>query len=281
MSDDKEEISTSSIELLEKFLFFVVYEKTKEPHLKVHISDLQRLRYQIQNNTKDFSTNKIVEILNSIIKIIIGWNEKIENQLYLLWDAYTEITKISNQNKIPFRPAEKFEKMLNEILQAHLVYEDIILESKKMKSDKMNLYSLFYFHIVNTESLGKALFSQFNKLLKQFHLESNYDPFTIFSVTTKIPRWSSYDTDIHAIRNALAHLNYEIIKEGNDWKIKFNQNSYGYNFNKLFTRTEFVKFLDDAYGLYESQLALIWVMTTLSILSKFFGKNFPQKSSFF
>jgi len=271
--DNNETISTNSIELLEKFLFFVVHERTKNPHLMVHISDLRRIRNQIQNNTKDFSPNEVAKIFLDILQIIIGWNERIENQLYLLWDAYTEITKISNQNKVPFSPAKKFSENVEKILQTHSIYEDIILESKKIKSEKTYFYSLFYFHIANTETLGNAL-------LKEFHLEKDYDPFTIFSVKTKIPRGESFDTDIRTIRNALAHFNYKIIKEKNYWKIKFSMNDYGYNFNKLFTRNEFVKFLDDGYSLLESQLALIWVIASVSICEKFFGKsNFPRKFS--
>jgi len=272
-----ESMSTSAFELLVKFLKYVVYEKTKNEHLRVHIDDIEKLIKKIQTEDRDMSDIDAPKTFTDLVRIIIGWNDNIENQLYLFWDAYTTITQRSNETKIPFNPIEQFTIKMEKILQAQLIFENTFLESKKVPTEKLFLYSMFYFHIVNTDSLGDSLMNQFKNLLKQFNLENQYDVETIFSVIRKNPRGDKFDTDVRSIRNALAHLNYEIQYSKKSWLINFSMNEHGYNFSKKFTEKEFIGFLENSYYLYESQLALLWCLISLYQVSKFFGDQFPKR----
>jgi len=275
--DNKIDISVSAHELLIKFLRFVVFTNTKDEHLLVHISDLQKLTQQIQNNTSEFTWEDMEWIFKPIINNIIGWNKDIENQLYLFWDAHTEVTMISNQKKEIMRPTEKIDTDIEKIAQAHKIYEDVFLESNRIKTDKLHLYSLFYCHILNSESIGSALIEQFEKMLTQFSLNDDYDIQTIFSVRTKIPRGNKFVTDVKAVRDALTHLKYEIIEDTNSWKIKFDNNEKGYNFIKLFPKEEFIQFLKNSQYLYESQHALLWVIIASIYTKKFFLQQNASK----
>lgn len=272
-----ESISTSAFELLVKFLKYVVYEKTKTEHLRVHVYDVEKLIKKIQNEDRNMLDIDAPKIFTDLVRIIIGWNDNIENQLYLFWDAHTKIIQRSNETKIPFKPIEQFTIKMEKIIQAHLIFENTFLESKKASTEKLFLYSMFYFHIINTDSLGDALINQFKNLLKQFNLENQYDTETIFSVIRKNPRGNEFDTDVRTIRNALAHLNYEIQYSKKSWLINFSMNDHGYNFSKKFTEKEFIEFLKNSYYLYESQLALLWCLIALSQVREFFGDQFPKR----
>lgn len=273
----KEEIWITAHELLIKFLKYVVFEKTKTPHLRVHVEDLEKIIEHMKKNDRDMNKIDAPKIFVEIVRIVIGWNPHIEDQLYLFWDAYTEITKVSNQTKIPFNITELFSKMVSKIMQSQLIYEDIFLESKRIKTEKLSLYSRFYFFILNNETLGNVLMKQFCDLLIKFKLENKYDLETMFSVNRKIPRGEKFDTDIIVIRNALAHLNYTIEESKDSWLIKFSMNEYGYNFNKIYSKREFFEFLENAHYLYESQLALLWCIIALTQTQKFFGEQFPKR----
>ena len=272
-----EKPSLPIFELLIKFLKYVVYENTHQEHLRKHIDDLEQIMTKIKNNDAKLTDINAPEIFSDIVRIIIAWNPKIEPQLYLFWEAYLDIIQKSNDIKISLRPLELFSERVEKLIQAQLIFEKIFIESKTISSDKLFYYSMFYFHTINTISLGDTLINQFKKLLDVFDLQNKYDIEAIFSTVSKIKRGDKFETDVRAVRNALAHLNYKIKYLENYSVIKFSMTDFGYNFHRSFTQKEFKEFVENSYYLYDSQLALLFTIIALGETRKFFGNQFPMR----
>ena len=295
MNLHNEKVNTSGLELVIKFLMRL-FIKTKNDHIIYHIAELEDLLQLIKDSEDPFYVKKnldpshvnkkfspihekrdlksipINDILHKtfapVISLTIDSHPQLKNQLLQFWEAHMKVTQVSNTNKKSFAPLKVVQIMTDRIITIQKMYDEIEYEARSSKPRSMYLYSLFYLHILNTESLGYALLNQFTELLNEYKFNDIYDPIAIFSVNEKIPRGENFVTDVKAVRDAAAHFKYEILDENGLVKIHFKNYDKGYKFDKIFSEEEFLIFLKNSEILYEVQLNFLWLLITLPIIKK-------------
>ncbi len=62
---------------------------------------------------------------------------------------------------------------------------------------------------------------------------------------TKVQKGTEWRSDVRAIRDAYSHIHYIIQKSNGDYEVTFDNNEGGYNYQKTFSRREFILFYQD------------------------------------
>ncbi len=86
-----------------------------------------------------------------------------------------------------------------------------------------------------------------NRILNEAKRAVNldYDIEEMCSVQKKIQKGTEWRSDVRAIRDAYSHSQYVIRESNGDYEVAFDNNEGGYNFQKSFSRREFLLFYQD------------------------------------
>jgi hypothetical protein len=132
--------------------------------------------------------------------------------------------------------------------------------------------AVFSAHIDRTEKIEYLIRKQLKDAINRYHLK-NYDIETICSVKQKVKKYNEelkrdeWRTDVRAIRDSIAHFQYNIRKIGNGFEIIFDNDKMGYNFHETFSLKDFYRFFDLHTLLYKFQLYLLIIIELLPIVA--------------
>lgn len=211
-------------------------------------------------------TNQIINFRSSI-----SWNLK------QFWEAQIDMMEISATSKKHYEPTKQAMANKDKILEVNARYEKTAKRYAKNQNDEVLLYALFYNHILKTETIEHSLLKQFKETLVYFALSKNYDAERIFSVTDKIQKgWKKkkgkkikvWRTDARAIRDCLGHNLYKLNFQKDPWKVHFKSTRKGFEYDKIFTKNSFTKFMNDTDLLYRSSLMLLFHIVALTIIKQ-------------
>lgn len=238
------------------------------------VAKIMELKERIEKTESRFLSRKeIDDYCIPMLNQLIVWNKQNQNQLEKFWKACMEIGNKSSEDQSDFlyNPREMFDENIKKIQSANSLFlycHDKFQENSKEKSF---IYALFYAHILKTETWEYSMKKQLDKLLAKFNLSRKYDSAEIFSSFAKIPKGKGFRTDARAIRDSLAHYQYEI-DFSDTLKIKFHSSQDGYSFDKTFTKEEFLSYLQNTDNLYKSQLNLIRLWVSSAVIDAVFKK---------
>lgn len=137
------------------------------------------------------------------------------------------------------------------------VTNDVI---KELKTDPYSVRSLLAMMLVflsRKEAFMHSTSSVIDQVVKELHLEQQYDLKELFSMQGKVQRNTKYETDIDAVRTCIAHGRYKVEKRvGGDLIVHFENRIDGWDFVKDYTNKEFYRFFSDYY-LFERLLSIL------------------------
>jgi len=143
----------------------------------------------------------------------------------------------------------------------------------KDTQNQSNLFALFYFHVIRVDAFEDSIKNPLKKLLEKYELNQKYDVEEIFSVKQKVKRKDNrYITDIRAVRNFLAHFQFEILDNQDEWKIHFKSGDSPKDkiiFDETFSKEQLVEFLNNSNILYQSQFMLTLLLSGITHFKAF------------
>lgn len=224
------------------------------------ILKLDELKTRVNTATNEFLTGtEIDDYIKPMVMQIVSWNKKISDQLLDFWKAQIDIGNTAVSVNSRYDPLEIANQGIKKINYANKVFVSTVEALHLDPQNKNYLYALFYAQILATETAEFSFRKQLETLLKKYDLDKKYDATEIFSIDEKIPKGATFRTDSRAIRDSLAHYQYQIETVGGTWEIKFSNVDDGYNFTPIYTREEFLNHMKNADVLYKSQAYLIWL----------------------
>jgi hypothetical protein len=150
----------------------------------------------------------------------------------------------------------------------------VVVREAQQSTGVLALAAILMVHVARVDTIEYALMKQLGEAVRRFKLEAEFDPAAMCSVEGKVPlQWDSkteWRTDVRAIRDAAAHFKFRFETGQSDWSIEFSNQDRGYQFERKFTRKEFMRFFDTHTLLYKSQLVLLKLWMIVHVLTTHF-----------
>ena len=243
---------------------------------KEHVDAITALKFLLnkilETNRPFLSTDDVMKYCYPMRDMLIQFTPLLSKQLTLYWTAYVDMMEQINQKEsyvqlVPINPDNV--KQMGILSKLHTkTMQKFLLDP----SNQTNLFALFYFHVLRVDTFEKTIKTPLAKLLKTYEVKS-YDLEDIFSTKHKIKtKDGKYITDIRAIRNCLSHFKFEIFDNTDEWKIHFksgddvNDKIY---YDELFSKEQFVEFLNNSNILYQSQFMLTSLLGSITYFKPF------------
>jgi len=240
-------------------------------NLKFSSAFLGKIKLIIKGILPPFVQQREVDfILQSVTDQIIGIRPNVSGKLRQFWNAHLEMAEISERTGSLYAPVQLINQNREEILKIADKYNVVVSRFSQNTNDEINLFALFYIHILKIDVIEYSFVKQFRDLLGDFNLRTQYDPEEIFSAGTKIRRNRQWRTDGRAIRDSLAHNMYTIEFANNSWVIEFDNRTSGYNFVRRIPKDEFLTLFVDLDFLYRSSLILVFDMVLSTLIKQHF-----------
>lgn len=207
--------------------------------------------------------------------MIIKIKPTIKEQLGSLWNSFTYLNVEINKRAIPTSIVLFDFKKVDDMGTLSFWNTTTINKFVDEPKEQSHLLALFYCHVVRVDVFENVIKNGYEKLLEEYGLDKKFDPNRIFSINEiakiKTKNGTKPITDVRAVRNCLAHKLYSVA-ESNDWQISFHS---GQNANestiyaRVFTKNEFVDFLNDSNILFQSMLMLLHLFGAITYLKHF------------
>jgi hypothetical protein len=172
-------------------------------------------------------------------------SKTIPSRLPIFWDIskkfMEEYWTKKNRN---LDVTDKALKTLPRVNAANDITNYIMKEIPADPNSAMCITSYMLVHIIRTEAHEKAVHESLKNAIKEMNLQG-HDVADLCSIDSRVPRNTTYESDVRAIRNAIGHGQFSISKNDGLLEIDFHNNEDGYNFNKLMTGYEFLEMIVD------------------------------------
>jgi hypothetical protein len=145
---------------------------------------------------------------------------------------------------------------------------ELIRDSRHEPFSIRSVLAVMQMFSARKETYYYSVTSRIRKAIKKLNL-SGFDEKEMFSMGSKVPRNTVFETDIDTIRICIAHTRYEISKAGTDYMIHFKNHTDGFSFDADYTSKEFWKFFSD-YILFERLLSILMGMSLYQIVMRDF-----------
>lgn len=242
------------------------------PALTIELAkgELEELEDRIRGKSNVLKTNAEVDAhFTPAINITINHFQDIKNNLQKFWNAHMDALEDSHNSGRQYNAMKYAMENKEKILEVDSRYREVVEQYKKNQDDKTTIYALFYVHILKTETLEHAFIKQFKEILSNFNIINNYDPEEIFSATQKYTKSNGWRTDARAIRDCLGHNLFKLDFNGRQFnKISFTATRQGLEFQEIFTRNEFIQFLNNTDLLYRGTMQLLFIITGLVLIKQ-------------
>jgi hypothetical protein len=271
---DKEKAREMGVRYIDTILKFVISANSRQPNFDSgkSIHYLEEMKWRIERPSEPFRNDQeIRDYLNPARDLIIRFNVPTFFQLFNFWEAQIKIVNAANANKDRYDPFTLIDKNRDKIEDINSRFNIVLERFASNSTDEVNIDAVLFMHVQRTESYGTKLKNQFGNLLQKYHLDSEFNAAGIYSILASVIQKKKGEvkhlTDAECIRHALAHNNYKIRYDGNDWTISFDNNrEYGYLFKMELTKKQFVDFLINTEILYKATTSLIYLQILWAIV---------------
>lgn len=244
--------------------------------------ELRALQEKVNRSTGRCLTDNEIRVVYAFGKALVKCLPYFQPKLEALWELFHDIFRdLKIQRSVPiYEPLGNITRLIKRIERADKFAEQLVKEVITDTSSIRSGTSLLTAHVKRVESIEYPIRRQLEDAVDTFHLQGKYDVVEMCSVQFKVQRTvngaTSWVTDSRAIRDAISHDHWEIIKDNNnDWSIQFDNTEKGYNFHKTFTRKEFQRFFDSFSMLFKLQLHLMYALELLPLLSTHLALSQP------
>jgi hypothetical protein len=245
--------------------------------------ELRTLQEKVDRSTGRCLTDDEIRVVYAFGKALVRYRPDFQPKLEALWNLFHDIfSDLKLQRSVTsYEPLGNITKLIKRIERADEFAEKLVKEVITDTSSIRSGTSLLTAHVKRVESIEYAIRRQLEDAVETFHLQGEYDVVDICSVQFKVQRTVrgaiNWVTDSRAIRDAISHDHWEIIKDNNnDWSIQFDNTEKGYNFHKTFTRKEFHRFFDDFSMLFKLHIHLMYTLEVLPLLSTHLALSQPS-----
>ncbi len=235
--------------------------------------ELQTLQEKVTKSTERCLNDDEISIVYAFGKSLIKLRPDFQPKLQSLWNLFHEMfSALKLQRSVPiYEPLRNLTILAKRIERADALSEQLVKEVITDPSSIRSGASLLVTHVKRVESIEYAIRRQLEDIVNTFDLKEKYDVIEMCSPQFKVQRnageTTRWVTDSRALRDAISHDHWEIIKDKSDWSIQFDNTKEGYNFHKTFTRKEFHRFFDDFTMLFKLQIHLMYTLELLPLLS--------------
>lgn len=258
---------------------YINFIMTIRPDLKDNalLVELRKLEKNIANASGPFLTyEESIKKQNKIYPLLLNWNNEIAKQASEFYNLTAEIARLTakpNSSKSSFKPFKMIDQNSEKFLLAASLVTGVFY-SVKEKPDAMELLAMFYGLIATSQTTYHYIFEQINEAIDHYGLNDKYDIYKIFSIKSKIKDRKNEDqTDIRAIRNALSHFDFKLIKNKKSTPsivLRFGPS----NKEKILTFEEFKNFYFNSVFLLHTFLAILyWHAAFATIRANFVKKK--------
>lgn len=265
--DEAKEAAVRNVSALASFAESL-YEHRFDQALHESVIELRTIEVKLKKASVPCLSDSEIQQVWNLGQEIIQYHPDLSFQLSQFWNLYDEVMKVLGSKPTGFGYAlqGEIDSLRTRIDRVDKLAEKIVLSATAQISNILSPVALLLMHIIRTDTFESALKRQLKDAVEKHNLQGKYDVVAICSVESKVQKGQAWQTDVRAIRDAIAHSHFRIDVVENDWTIEFSNNTHGYNFHKRFSRKEFVRFLDLHTLLYKLQLHLLSVLELLVIL---------------
>ncbi|MGD0451478.1 MAG: hypothetical protein ABSA79_10555 [Candidatus Bathyarchaeia archaeon] len=220
-----------------------------------------------QSTDRCFDDNEFRQ-LDIVSRALIEFRPFMQPKLRAIWDLYNnEIFPLMRTKNKSYDLQQFINSEMERISQVDDLSNRSIPALQNNRSSILSALSLLLLTVIRFESIQDTIETQLRQTLIDFNLRERYDIAEICSVESKVERRTrsgqvDWETDVKAIRNAVAHCRFIISQQGHSWVIVFNNNQEGSNFNRTYSQEDFENFFDRHSLLYKFQLHL-WMLLEL------------------
>ncbi|MFQ6088376.1 MAG: hypothetical protein ACE5K0_05700 [Candidatus Methanofastidiosia archaeon] len=266
--DEAKEAATQNLTVLGNFVESLHEHFLDEALLNWAIA-IRTIENKVRQALGPCLTNSEILQIRKFGEILIQLRPELTSQLSQFWDLYHDIFKMisSAQSSSGYNLRGIINQMGPQIEKSEKLAERVVSTPRVKVSNILRPMSLLLVHVVRTQTVECALLKQLKDAVKKYGLQNKYDVYDICSVQSKVKKGSQWRTDVRAIRDATAHMKFEIHMHKNGWSIEFDNDEKGYNFHKHFSRKEFMKIFDLHTLLFKFQYHLLHILELLPILT--------------
>jgi hypothetical protein len=240
---------------------------------------LRKLEIKISQASSPCLNSVDIKQIDDLGKQLVQGNPDTTKQLELFYNLYVEAFSILKSNpKMGYAPQGIIDNELARIKNADELSENLVSEAKTNRSTFAFPLALLLAHVVRAETIGYAIWKQLCDVIDNFQklglTKYSVDDLELMcSVHNTVIKGKKREvrSDVKAIRDSIAHGNFSIHKVADTYEIEFNNSNYP--FHKVYSMKEFAQFFDLYTMLYKRQLALLFIIELLPILTTHFLKK--------
>lgn len=228
------------------------------------LTRIEELKIRILKGPVITTELEVDNYFHELIERIIEFNPLVSKQLRNFLDAHIDVINASIKSGTAYDPTSFIEENMEKLVKVSEKYGKVTEHFVNNPTDEITIYALFFIHIINTETLADVLMKQLNRLLQQYGLDKKYDVTDIYSVNGAFMTKNGKRTDAEVIRNALAHDDFDIIFNNNNWELRINHN----NSKMTFSKDEFTRFLRASGFLYRASYIILYRIVAGGIIKR-------------
>jgi hypothetical protein len=276
---DYEQLGKTISSLLDFVLGYAEFIISKKPYEKdnMTISEVRIFQKKIEAaRSKTLTSEETEKYQNELLPIILYWNKEISKQVVDFYNAHADLGGLlESQSQLEaHNPITDILQRREKFLMANQMLNETFTKINYKYIDKSDLYAVFYSLIAAIEVTEYELYSPFNEALKKYKLDSKYDIENIFSVTTKRKnRYGNFQSDARMIRNALAHINYDLEMRDDSFTLSLYSGTSDAMQDMILTDVEFFKYVQNHKFLLQSFVSILMLMAAFSTMRHYYVKS--------
>lgn len=263
----------SFLDIVLGYAEFINGENPVAKHNKI-IGEMRIFQKKLETARYKFLTlTETEKYQNELLPIILYWNKDISKQVVDFYNAHADLARIlkSQAQLQAYNPLKDIVENRGRFLMANDMLNETIAKINYKYIDKPDLYAVFYSLIATIEVTEYSLYDPLNEALKRFGPSAKYDLDNIFSVTTKRKnKYGNFQSDARMIRNALAHISYDLEMKEDSFKLSLYSGSNDSTQDMILSDTEFFKNLQNHKFLLQSFFSIIMLMAAFSTMRYWF-----------
>jgi len=267
-------------DVIDLILEFTISAATAVPNVGFEkaTKELRTLQQQIHDCDRPFLDESVADAYVQIpYALILNWQPIISKQLNQFNQAHITIADFTVRNPgiIEYELLGIDASRRKQIIKINEISNYIFSLIKSDPNNKSHIFAFFFSHIMKTQETEYAFIDLIQGTLDKINRHDssiNFNIPAIFSVNDPIlTRNKKYITDGRAIRDLLAHNQFELIFDNGTWKIHFQSPpNWNFEYDVEFTAQEFIQFESLTDLLYKSTFIVVCLVMLNNIVKNRF-----------
>lgn len=268
------------VDVIDLILEFTISAATAVPNVGFEYAskELKILQQQIRDCSGPFLDESVADAyIQTPYGLVLNWQPIISEQLNQFNQAHIAIAdfNVKNPGLIEYELLDICESRRKQIIRINEISNYIFSQIKSDPNNKSHIFAFFFNHILKTQETEYSFIDLIEKTLDKIKLHDtsmNFNVQAIFSVVSPIlTKNNKYITDGRAIRDLLAHNQFELTFDNVTWKIHLKSpENWNFTFDREFTAQGFIEFESLTDLLYKSTFIIVCLVMLNNILKNRF-----------